>query len=255
MKIAVPLFGSRIAPRYDCARSLLLVEMEDGRVTGRRTVPMPDSNPFQRARALIDLGVKVLICGGIDGFSQNEFSARGVSVIGWVTGEAGDALEAFLRGDLEPGFMMGPGGRCRGRWRFRRPPGRPVGFDPTQETEAIMMNGGSGSGAGGSGGGRGGGGGQGGGFGGGGRAAGSGGGRGGRMGGGRGRRGRRGRGGRGGGAGAAGPAGFTMGPGTANADGECVCPACGATQPHAPGQPCTEQECPQCGTAMIKKND
>jgi len=95
------------------------VEIKDGTVTDRRTVPMPDSGPFQRAQGLVDLGVEVLICGGIDGLSQNEFAGRGVLVVGWVTGEAGDALEAFARGELEPGVMMGPGGRCRGRWRFR----------------------------------------------------------------------------------------------------------------------------------------
>ena len=31
----------------------------------------------------------------------------------------------------------------------------------------------------------------------------------------------------------------------------CVCPECGAKAEHKRGVPCTEQECPECGTAMV----
>jgi hypothetical protein len=35
--------------------------------------------------------------------------------------------------------------------------------------------------------------------------------------------------------------------------GECVCPACGATAPHQAGTPCYQQQCPKCGTAMVRQ--
>jgi len=35
--------------------------------------------------------------------------------------------------------------------------------------------------------------------------------------------------------------------------GECVCPNCGATAPHQPGQPCNQVSCPKCGTRMTRK--
>ncbi len=31
---------------------------------------------------------------------------------------------------------------------------------------------------------------------------------------------------------------------------ECVCPKCGYSEPHKRGVPCTEKECPKCGTMM-----
>jgi len=41
---------------------------------------------------------------------------------------------------------------------------------------------------------------------------------------------------------------FSAGPG-----GECVCPKCGATIPHAPGRQCSQQACPKCGSPMTRK--
>jgi len=34
--------------------------------------------------------------------------------------------------------------------------------------------------------------------------------------------------------------------------GDCVCPACGARQPHAVGIPCNSMSCPRCGAAMSR---
>jgi predicted amidophosphoribosyltransferase len=35
--------------------------------------------------------------------------------------------------------------------------------------------------------------------------------------------------------------------------GNCVCAACGASMPHAPGLPCRELRCPGCGKAMVRE--
>ena len=35
--------------------------------------------------------------------------------------------------------------------------------------------------------------------------------------------------------------------------GECICPQCGATVPHEPGNPCFNRNCPKCGTKMLRK--
>jgi len=42
--------------------------------------------------------------------------------------------------------------------------------------------------------------------------------------------------------------GFGTGPG-----GFCVCPNCGEKAPHQPGNPCYEQKCPKCKTAMTRE--
>lgn len=37
------------------------------------------------------------------------------------------------------------------------------------------------------------------------------------------------------------------------AGGQCVCPSCGHTAPHAQGQPCYQMNCPQCGAQMTRQ--
>jgi hypothetical protein len=34
--------------------------------------------------------------------------------------------------------------------------------------------------------------------------------------------------------------------------GDCVCPKCGKRTPHERGVACSEQKCPECGTAMVR---
>jgi hypothetical protein len=41
---------------------------------------------------------------------------------------------------------------------------------------------------------------------------------------------------------------FAAGPG-----GYCVCPQCGNKTPHVQGQPCTQQQCPKCGSKMTRQ--
>ncbi|MBW2646661.1 MAG: hypothetical protein JRE23_10865 [Deltaproteobacteria bacterium] len=42
--------------------------------------------------------------------------------------------------------------------------------------------------------------------------------------------------------------GFRGGPG-----GNCICPKCGHKIPHKMGRPCPQEQCPQCGTAMVRE--
>jgi hypothetical protein len=34
--------------------------------------------------------------------------------------------------------------------------------------------------------------------------------------------------------------------------GYCECPKCGTRAAHKPGQPCSEMQCPQCGSNMVR---
>ena len=53
------------------------------------------------------------------------------------------------------------------------------------------------------------------------------------------------------------PAGFGRGkmggPFSAGPGGSCVCPKCDYKQPHIPGNPCSQETCPKCGTKMIRE--
>jgi predicted Fe-Mo cluster-binding NifX family protein len=113
MKVAIPIFGPRVSPRFDYAPGLLLFDLEAGRVVGSEKFSLQDWDRFQRLQKLRELGVQTLICGGIDGNSAQILSDYGIRVIAWVAGEADEAMRCFLRGKLRPGVEVCP--RCRRR--------------------------------------------------------------------------------------------------------------------------------------------
>ena len=120
MKIAIPLFEERISPRFDCAEDFLLVVVENGRVLKREVFPVARMPALERIKNLKDLNVDTLVCGGIDEVSMRRLSRHHVEIYSWVTGLAEDALRSLLNGQLASFAMVGPGGKHRGMWRFRR---------------------------------------------------------------------------------------------------------------------------------------
>jgi predicted Fe-Mo cluster-binding NifX family protein len=120
MKVAIPIFGPRVSPRFDYAPGLLLFNLEDGKLVGSEKFSLQTWDRLQRLQKLKELGVQALICGGIDGNSAKILSDYGIRVIAWVAGEADEAMRCFLQGKLRPGVELCP--RCprgrRSRQRF-----------------------------------------------------------------------------------------------------------------------------------------
>ena len=119
MKIAIPLFGHRVAPRFDCSQRLCLASIENQAIAERQWLVVRGMSTSEKIKLLSALGVEILICGGIDPQSVRQLSVDGIRLFAWVTGEAEDALQYLLAGKMDSGLMLGPGGRCQGRWRLR----------------------------------------------------------------------------------------------------------------------------------------
>ena len=120
MKLALPVFGTRVSPRFDCAPEILVLE-ETEKGGGRETRFKTDTwSERERIEKLLDLGVETVICGGLDVVSARELQENAIKVYPWVTGDVKDVITCFQRGKLGDGVMVGRGGRCCGRWRFRR---------------------------------------------------------------------------------------------------------------------------------------
>jgi len=100
VKIAVPVFGSRVSPRFDCAQVFLLVTAEEGSGLQRQELAATNWAPHERINRLMELGVNAVICGGIDWWSAESLRSAGIVVCNAITGDVDEALDALLRGDI-----------------------------------------------------------------------------------------------------------------------------------------------------------
>jgi predicted Fe-Mo cluster-binding NifX family protein len=116
MRIAVPTFGSRVSPRFDCAEAVLVVSVDDGRPSVRDEFSLSGLAPHERINRLLELGVDTVVCGGIDCWSVQSLQSAGVTVYGWVAGEIDAALDALLEGNLGADLSAQGGGRWGCRW-------------------------------------------------------------------------------------------------------------------------------------------
>jgi predicted Fe-Mo cluster-binding NifX family protein len=104
MKVAIPLFGNRISPRFDFSPELWIITVENGKVAHQEKLPMTTLNLPQRLDQLASYGVNQVICGGIDGFCLDQLGNKGIDVLHNVVGEAEMAFHLFMKGRLRPGF-------------------------------------------------------------------------------------------------------------------------------------------------------
>jgi predicted Fe-Mo cluster-binding NifX family protein len=124
MKVAIPIFGNRISPRFDFSPEMWIIEVERGEVVSQEKLPTANLNLPRRLEQITSNGVDKVICGGIDGFSLNQLGSKGIDVLEDVIGEAETAFDLFMRGRLRPGFCCEKrGGRRMCGWK-KGPPWR-----------------------------------------------------------------------------------------------------------------------------------
>ncbi|HIE28501.1 TPA: hypothetical protein EYP66_14570 [Candidatus Poribacteria bacterium] len=127
MRIAIPLFGSRVSPRFGCEPEVLIVDVEGRKEINRRKFSTMGLGIPERLSLLSSLAVNTLICGGIDIFCLRSFSSKGFQIIPGVIGEADEALRYFLSGKLRAGQCVRRGRRFQGG---RRRPFSVSSFSP-----------------------------------------------------------------------------------------------------------------------------
>jgi predicted Fe-Mo cluster-binding NifX family protein len=135
MKIAISHWHGRIAPVFDVADNLLLIDIEEGRRRGRENVSLsPYRDSFGRARDVSALGVHVLLCGAVSHTLETALIGSGIQVYGFLCGNMDDVLDAFLQNRLsdERFFMPGHHAESQPGGGHRQRPGRAKKFNSTE---------------------------------------------------------------------------------------------------------------------------
>ncbi|MDP8254392.1 MAG: NifB/NifX family molybdenum-iron cluster-binding protein [Candidatus Alcyoniella australis] len=121
-RIAIPTFGTRISPRFDCASSITLVDICNNQIDDQQDLALVGLDPRERVMLLLSQGVSLVLCGGLRNCDAHALRHSGIRVIDGVVGEIDQSLNEFLLGTLVPRH---PGhGHGHGRGRMHRESGR-----------------------------------------------------------------------------------------------------------------------------------
>ncbi|HDD35208.1 MAG TPA: hypothetical protein ENF30_00230 [Candidatus Desulfofervidus auxilii] len=117
--VGIPVFGSRVAPRFDCASKMLILEIEKGKLSNQKEINLSWQNPLSVINQMRSMAINVLICGAIPCFWMRILSGCGIKVISWVSGEWQEAFDLFLKGKLINGWPWHCRHRRRKGWRHK----------------------------------------------------------------------------------------------------------------------------------------
>ena len=115
MKAAFPFWENRIAPVFDSARQICIVEVESGRIVQEGREPLTGDLPVQKALHLTELGVTTLVCGAISRPLQEMLTGCGIRVVPFITGDLSEVIRAWISGKFNRSAFAMPGclgGRC-----------------------------------------------------------------------------------------------------------------------------------------------
>lgn len=119
MKAAFSVWDNRIAPVFDVARQMLLVEAKSGLITTESEEILAETMSVWKASSLAELGIDILICGAISRPLQEMVAAYGIRVIPFVAGDLREVIEAWLSGKGNIRLFAMPGCCGRGQRRHR----------------------------------------------------------------------------------------------------------------------------------------
>ena len=101
MKIAVTYENGQIFQHFGHTEQFKLYDVEDGEIINTQIIDTNGSGHGTLACMLSMLEVDILICGGIGGGAQMALRQAGIQLYGGVSGNADQAVEALLNGNLE----------------------------------------------------------------------------------------------------------------------------------------------------------
>ncbi|MBI5569112.1 MAG: hypothetical protein HY914_04120 [Desulfomonile tiedjei] len=121
IRIAIPEHQGRIAPVFDtCQRILVFAQQGDGEAVVTREDWSAISRQG-RAIRLKELGVEVLLCGGISCGIEDQIHLHGIRLVSWLAGDVPAILTAFRKGRImNPEYAMPGTLLCRQRRQMRR---------------------------------------------------------------------------------------------------------------------------------------
>lgn len=107
MKLLITVQDNDIAPRFDLATEVIIVEYAQSRLKGEpRNIILPRSSAEDLCDMIVKEGVNCVICGGLEDNLYRFFVWKKVQVFDNVIGTYAEALERAIAGRLEAGCVL-----------------------------------------------------------------------------------------------------------------------------------------------------
>ncbi len=100
MRIAVTYENGQVFQHFGHTEEFKIYEIEDGKVISTEIIGSNSSGHSALAALLDERKIDVLICGGIGGGAQAALEERGIELCAGAEGNADQAVEAYLRGEI-----------------------------------------------------------------------------------------------------------------------------------------------------------
>ena len=100
MKIAVTYENGKVFRHFGKTETFKVYEVEEGKVISSEVISSNGEGHGALAGVLEGQGVDVLICGGLGGGAQAALAEAGIEVCSGAEGDADQAVEAYLKGEL-----------------------------------------------------------------------------------------------------------------------------------------------------------
>lgn len=117
MKVAFAVWDNRIAPVFDVAQQIRIIEAEAGQIVREAEERLNGEVPTQKALQLVEHGIGTLVCGAISRPLQIMLTGYGIEVIPFMAGDLQEIIKAWLSGRLNQNHFAMPGCCRRGRNR------------------------------------------------------------------------------------------------------------------------------------------
>lgn len=101
IKIAVASENKMVTEHFGYCANFNIFEVENNQIVRSESVPNPGHRRGFLPVFLSDMGVKVIISGGMGGGAIDIFNSKGIEVIVGASGDARAVAEAYIQGSLK----------------------------------------------------------------------------------------------------------------------------------------------------------
>jgi len=109
MIIALSVWNERIAPVFDVAMELLLIEIHDSKIVKKNLEVVSSLSMLEKTKRLQQLGINVLICGAVSEQLKSFLDMYEINVTSFISGNVEKIIELWVIGKFDEADFAMPG--------------------------------------------------------------------------------------------------------------------------------------------------